>query len=151
MIHFADNCRIYVLSIDPGTHTHTPPNPQGECSEPAFQDSHSLAASTHPKAHTSHQPACSTSCFFRVTRDIPFPFFLAKSHSSLEAPFSCHPPDKVFPDLSGLVSPLLWQNVRWQRSTRLWQILNCYLLTCHVIANSQCIEGGARAFYFCIP
>lgn len=141
MTTFADNSQIYISNCDPGSIWNT------------------LAPTIHSRTHTtwllllitmhdSHQPGLLPAS--GLLRTFPS-FLLAKCHLFLEVLLNCHPPDKVFPDPSSPVSPCSELNNRWQWSTVLWQILNCCLLTCHVIANCQYIEGGDGVHYFCIP
>lgn len=53
-------------------HRHTPSKLKEEPSRPAFQDSHSLASSSHPRTHLT--PAWPPSCFFlSLLRMLPLP------------------------------------------------------------------------------
>lgn len=114
-------------SLDPGgVHRHTPSNLKEEPSMPAFQDSHSLASSSHPSTHLT--PAWPPSRFFlSLLRMLPFP----PSQSNPIYPWrpssnviNLTRSPQIFP---AHLSPALNSSGRWPWTTPLWHILNCNL------------------------
>ena len=78
MLTYATRCASCVYNCKPWprrqacVHRHTPSTLKEEPSRPAFQDSHSLASSSHPSTHLT--PAWPPSCFFlSLLRMLPLP------------------------------------------------------------------------------